>query len=236
VFRAEQRERQPLAGASQRRLADALDSVATIAAVLEDQARARLLLDRVVTSGTIDSVPLIERNYLNLLLMAALTADSSRARVWQADLERLLAARGRFVAGPAFKAFSEGLLAFAQGRSTDALEKLNEADRKMLPTVAPLGVMRFIILARLQQTDSAIAAAEAYLKQQPRLSQDQFFLASMRQRLGELYETKGDPAKALEHYQAFVELWKNADPELQPRVRDARGRIDRLRAAMAKKG
>lgn len=31
-------------------------------------------------------------------------------------------------------------------------------------------------------------------------------------------------------------LWKNADPELQPRVRDVRGRIDRLRAQIAKKG
>jgi hypothetical protein len=51
---------------------------------------------------------------------------------------------------------------------------------------------------------------------------------SVRQRLGELYEAKGNVEKALEHYTAFVELWKDADPELQPRVRDVRGRIERL--------
>jgi hypothetical protein len=46
--------------------------------------------------------------------------------------------------------------------------------------------------------------------------------------LGEMYEAKGNVDKALTHYQAFVELWKAADPELQPRVRDVRGRIERL--------
>jgi hypothetical protein len=43
-----------------------------------------------------------------------------------------------------------------------------------------------------------------------------------------MYEAKGNIDKALTHYSAFVDLWKNADPELQPRVRDVRGRIERL--------
>jgi hypothetical protein len=50
----------------------------------------------------------------------------------------------------------------------------------------------------------------------------------MLQRLGEMYEAKGAVDEALTHYGAFVELWKNADAELQPRVRDVRGRIERL--------
>ena len=33
---------------------------------------------------------------------------------------------------------------------------------------------------------------------------------------GELYEAKGDRAKAADRYRRFVELWKDADPELQP--------------------
>jgi hypothetical protein len=57
---------------------------------------------------------------------------------------------------------------------------------------------------------------------------DQDFRAGILQRLGEMYEAKGDFDKTLTHYQAFVELWKDADPELQPRVRDVRGRIERL--------
>lgn len=43
-----------------------------------------------------------------------------------------------------------------------------------------------------------------------------------------MYEGKGNVEKALEHYQAFVTLWKDADPELQPRVRDVQGRIARI--------
>ena len=49
-------------------------------------------------------------------------------------------------------------------------------------------------------------------------------------RLGELYETKGDRAKAIEYYGAFTELWREADPELQPKVRATRQRIAELKA------
>lgn len=49
--------------------------------------------------------------------------------------------------------------------------------------------------------------------------------ARTRQRLGELYESKGDLKKAGEHYARFIELWEKADPELQPAVKDARARL-----------
>jgi hypothetical protein len=41
-------------------------------------------------------------------------------------------------------------------------------------------------------------------------------------RLGQLYQDAGDRAKAMDYYGRFVELWKAADPELQPRVTEAR--------------
>ena len=47
-------------------------------------------------------------------------------------------------------------------------------------------------------------------------------------RLGELYEARGDREKAVEYYSGFVDLWQGADEELQPVVRDVRGRIARL--------
>ena len=53
-------------------------------------------------------------------------------------------------------------------------------------------------------------------------------LPAIRERLGQLYEGMGDTAKAIENYRAFIELWKNADPELQPRVADAKRRLARL--------
>src|SRR5437763_1405039 len=47
-------------------------------------------------------------------------------------------------------------------------------------------------------------------------------------RLCELYEARSDRGKALEYYGRFVDLWKGADPELQPVVRDVRARMARL--------
>ena len=44
-------------------------------------------------------------------------------------------------------------------------------------------------------------------------------------RLGELYEARGDRDQAVEYYQRFIDLWRDADAELQPQVDDARQRL-----------
>lgn len=49
------------------------------------------------------------------------------------------------------------------------------------------------------------------------------------ERLGRLYEKMGKPKKARVAYQRFIEVWKDADPQLQGRVETARERLDALR-------
>ncbi len=61
-----------------------------------------------------------------------------------------------------------------------------------------------------------------------RVSGDALTLASAYKRLGELYEARGERAKAVEYYGRLVKLWNDADPELQPVVRDVRARLVRL--------
>jgi tetratricopeptide (TPR) repeat protein len=61
-----------------------------------------------------------------------------------------------------------------------------------------------------------------------RMFVDRFDLAKTLFRLGELYENANDARAATEYYGRFVDLWANADPELQPRVAEARRRIDRI--------
>jgi tetratricopeptide (TPR) repeat protein len=53
-------------------------------------------------------------------------------------------------------------------------------------------------------------------------------LASSYKRLGELYEERGERAKAIEYYNSFVKLWSDADEELQEQVSEIRNRIARL--------
>jgi DNA-binding SARP family transcriptional activator len=50
------------------------------------------------------------------------------------------------------------------------------------------------------------------------------------ERLGQLYDEQGDRTKAVEYYARFAELWKDADPELQPRVQAAQARLDEILA------
>ena len=56
-------------------------------------------------------------------------------------------------------------------------------------------------------------------------------LAGAHKRPGELYEAKGEREKAASEYAKFIELWKNADPELQPHVREAKEKLARLGGA-----
>ncbi len=47
-------------------------------------------------------------------------------------------------------------------------------------------------------------------------------------RLGELHESLGHRDEAIDYYQRFIELWNEADPELQPQVKAARDRLTGL--------
>jgi tetratricopeptide (TPR) repeat protein len=42
--------------------------------------------------------------------------------------------------------------------------------------------------------------------------------------LGKIYEQRGDTAKAIEQYEKFLDLWKDADPGF-PEFEDARRRL-----------
>jgi hypothetical protein len=61
-----------------------------------------------------------------------------------------------------------------------------------------------------------------------RAGDDFLLLAGIRKRLGELYEAKGDRVHAVRYYTKFVELWKDADPDLQPKVAEVKRKLARL--------
>jgi len=78
--------------------------------------------------------------------------------------------------------------------------------------------------------DSALAVYARYVAESQfgRLASDALYLGPSLKRLGELYEQKGDRDNAAKAYARFIELWKNADAELQPHVAEARRRLEKL--------
>ena len=85
--------------------------------------------------------------------------------------------------------------------------------------------------------DSAIASFTRYLAtgEPARQYLDGIVLAGIHKRLGELYEGKENRADALSHYNTFLALWKDADPELQPKVQEVRQRVSRLSKSSEKR-
>jgi eukaryotic-like serine/threonine-protein kinase len=221
------------------RLTAGLDSVELLTLVAENPVLARQILQRALVRMPPDSLPVRERPDLQLLRVAAYLADTALAKRARTDLQRVLEANGKTVDRPATEAFGDAFVEFAAGRYQQAAAKFDDSDRKLFPCAECVAASKFLAFDRLGQRDSAIAAGEAYEAKKAtsyEWSSDAFFRPNIDQRLGELYEAKGAPEKALPLYEELVQQWKKADPELQGRVKDVQGRIDRIRAQMAKKG
>ena len=134
--------------------------------------------------------------------------------------------------------FAEGSTLLAEQRPAEAVRTFRrmDVDTDGLPIgcsfCLPLSLGRAYDQAN--QPDSTIANLERFLgnTHRNRINADTWMLGPIHKRLGELYEAKGDAERAAREYAAFVELWKRADPDLQPKVAEARTRLERLRRAM----
>jgi tetratricopeptide (TPR) repeat protein len=129
-----------------------------------------------------------------------------------------------------------GEVLMAEGKPLEAIRELRASDTTM---DGPVNACVICILPslgiafdRAGMPDSAIATFERYFEtptpQRLNLDLDVANVPRLSRRLGELYEAKGDRQKAAAHYRRFVDLWQNADPELQPQVAEIRQRLSRL--------
>jgi tetratricopeptide (TPR) repeat protein/tRNA A-37 threonylcarbamoyl transferase component Bud32 len=205
-----------------------IDSAWVQAYYLNDAAASRATVKRALDRFPVASVAPPDRPWGALLSVATVNRDAAAARSFEAALERdLPSSRSSTIKGGIQVA--RAMLALAENRPRDAAALFAEADRGDLGA-AEIGPWRAQALDLANEPDSAIAEFEQFIAtKDPYLQTHRDFLAGSHKRLGELYDTKGNTAKALEHYGKFVELWKAADPELQPKVREARARIEALR-------
>jgi len=193
--------------------------------------------DADVNRYNFESRPLTDRPYNLLVAMNARAGRLDKARQALAQYDAALSR------DTAFRRWSTPDIIGAQAAIAEAERKWGEAaalyrkaDRREDGPVSdcdecvPMNLIRTFAAAGM--ADSAIAVYEVYRKTpwggRERKGPDRTVPASIVEALAKMYESKGNTERAAELYRDFVELWKNADPELQPRVAEARARLAKL--------
>jgi tRNA A-37 threonylcarbamoyl transferase component Bud32/tetratricopeptide (TPR) repeat protein len=182
-------------------------------------------------------IPETDRPYIEAARVYAWAGrpDKARAMLARRDAEVKDTAFQRETSWIRSEALGEILLAERKG--AEAVVEFRRADRRPDGPSNACNICLSTSLARAfdvaGQVDSAIVHYERSVSEYSfdRMSGpflDPLLLAPYSKRLGELYEQKGDRATSARHYRNFVNLWKNADAELQPQVAEVRRRLSRL--------
>jgi eukaryotic-like serine/threonine-protein kinase len=186
------------------------------------------ILEAALARHPLSSMPAVDRPYslLTATYLRAGKPDQAR-RMWR-DYQSAVTPTLR--EGDFLNRLAEGMMAQADHRPDAAAA----AYRGWFASSGLCGVCGLFQLAELAdqagRADSALAWYERAfaVTGYSRFNVDAVNLPPALKRAGELYEAKGDRAKAAQVYRRFVDLWKDADPELQPGVREVRARLGRL--------
>ena len=185
-------------------------------------------LEEALARHPLSSIPPLQRPYATIASIYALGGRPAQARAVLAEMERAIP--GALLKSQSYNIHSaRGEIALAENRPADALvEFRGDAPPGCVPCALPDMGRAW---DRMGNSDSAIAAFQGYLHSTAyaRGYLDSQYLAGIYKRLGELYEARGDTTRAVANYAAFTDYWKDADPELQPRVKQLRQRLARLR-------
>jgi tetratricopeptide (TPR) repeat protein len=197
----------------------------------DDPAAAVRILEEALATHPLGTMEPSERPYLPLAGLFAAAGEVGRARDLLEEFEHAMDPRIRKTREDE-RQWVLGEIALTEGRSGEAIRaaRLERSENPGDPLAGTVLMARAYELAG--NADSALVAYESYVETPTswRVFEDAFYLAPSLMRLGELYEARGERERALEYYGRFVELWKDADPELRDRVRQAQSRINVLAA------
>jgi tetratricopeptide (TPR) repeat protein len=196
---------------------------------LGDKAGALRLITDSLVHHPVDSVLSTTQNMYAVVLTYSIAGQPEKARAALAKWEDTRKVNSSMYDGLTRSA-AQGYIAQASGHYAEAARLFVVADTAGCQMCELSAAGQAYDLAG--KPDSAIIMFNKYLdtRDASRYEADQFFLAGTYKRLGELYEAKGQRDKAVANYTLFVDLWKNADPELQPKVAEVRAKIARLGA------
>jgi tetratricopeptide (TPR) repeat protein len=214
------------AGAAGQALGAGIEYARSESEFRDQPARALKRADSLLARFPLDSISPVDRPYLALSDFFVRAGDIGRAEKMVAEYERTVPPEVK--KGDFARNYSGAMLAFARQQYPAALAGFREFKAR---TGGPLTAQYEIAhtFDSMGQTDSAITAYEAFATlPQNGPSGRQYDLPRTWRRLGELYEGKGDRRKALDYYGKFVGLWKDADPDLLPKVQEVKKRMAAL--------
>ena len=127
------------------------------------------------------------------------------------------------------------VIAMQEGNPEASLEHLGRARRIEYGVARIHGrVLRGNAYAALGRLEEAVAQYDSALSSYHLNFRDDALWAPLlpyaHRRLGDVYLALGDTTAAIEHISAFAEMWRDADPELQPLVEEARAAVQALEA------
>ena len=128
----------------------------------------------------------------------------------------------------------ESQVAYRAGQMNEALKLIEQVRSEMFyqgTLTSPLRAAAFERFWRAELLNEAGREQEAlaWYRQISNLSVFELvYLPISHLRQAEIYERLGENDKAVEHYARFIDLWRDADEELQPLVRDAKERVAQL--------
>jgi tetratricopeptide (TPR) repeat protein len=205
------------------------------ATIREQPARAVQRLDASLAAMPFATRPPAERNYYWAATIYALAGRPDRAKGIMAQRNAGIRDTTRLRNEEPQLHRVLGEIALAEGRPNDAVREFWKGDSVSDGPADGCDACTDFALARAydkaNQPDSAVRYFEKYFASTSDLrpdSVDLFARGPAARRLGELYEAAGNRAAAARYYQMFVDLWKNADADLEPQVAEVRRRLARL--------
>ena len=186
-----------------------------------------ILMERELRAHPLSELELLDRPYLEYAYNYATGGYVSSARRMLAEFERIPLELRR--AEEPFRQSTRAMIALAEGDFDQALDFMDQVIRAD-DCPSCLTAERALIWDRAGNPDSAIAEYEKYLvlPDAERVWMDVFYLPTALRRLGQLHDDKNNREQALRFYGRFVDLWREADPELRPVVNEVRASMARL--------
>jgi len=218
-------------GAAFNYLANSIQAAWVKVVVEDDPAGGIEIVGAALERFPLDSIAPLDRPYLSLAELYASAGDPTSARSMREGFERNVPAElqpGR----RSEMLRADAAIALAEGKPEDAERLYRESDIGYCVLCALPGLAR-----ALEATGDRAAAIVAWRKYVDtpwfwRMFGNQYQqgprLGPALETVARMYDEAGDPENAAVYYARFVELWADADPELQPRVEVARARLQEI--------